>query len=166
MNADDPVRRALEALRADDASLRVSRRVEQAVFAAFEERPRRGTNHGIAVAVAAAATLAAAVSYVLLLAPSNLAPARERPVAAPVTADRQSPPRVEPPAIDTGPRPPTLNADRSSSATATPKPDKPRVTMTNVPVRAYVQTVQARIPRSYLPFLGIPVIDPEAGGTV
>src|SRR5262245_54983199 len=141
MNADDPVRRALEALRADDASLRASRRVEQAVFAAFEERPRQGTNHGIAVAVAVAATLAAAVSYVRLVAPSSLAPARERPVAAPVTADRQLPPRVEPPAIDTGTRPPTMHADRSFPATPTPKPHKPRVTMTNVPVRsAYVQT--------------------------
>jgi hypothetical protein len=167
MNADDPVRRALEALRTDDASLRVSKRVEEAVFSAFEAHSQQGRNGGMALGMAAAAILAAAISYVLVMAPSNLAPARKESVAAPATAEVLSPPRVAAPAIDSGTRPPSVNADYLSPAAPTLESGKPRVTMDHVSVRSeYVQTVQARIPRSYLPLLGIPVIDPEAGGTV
>jgi hypothetical protein len=33
-------------------------------------------------------------------------------------------------------------------------------------VQAFTQTVRARIPRAYLPMLGVPIIDPGAAGTV
>jgi hypothetical protein len=31
---------------------------------------------------------------------------------------------------------------------------------------AFIQTVRLRIPRAYLPILGVPIIDPDAEGTV
>src|SRR5262245_8069781 len=129
MNADDPVRQALEALRADDATLRVSKRVEEAVFSAFEAHSRQGANRGMPVAMAAVAILAAAVLYALVLALPNLAPARKGPVAGPATAERPSQPRIASPAIDSSVHPPSVNSEPSSSTASRKESDTPRVTV-------------------------------------
>jgi hypothetical protein len=166
MNTDDPVREALEALRADDASLRVSSRVEEAVFAAFDAPSKQGANVVLRVALAAAAILVAAVSYVLVISPSKRVTAPEPPAAASATAVVDSVPSAAP-VIDVQEQRPAATSDNAPVRARATESGRPRTIRPYVPVdSAYVQTVQARIPRSYLPLLGIPVIDPEAGGTV
>jgi hypothetical protein len=184
MRTDDPVRRALEALANADTSRRVPPHIERAVVEAFDRQSERKDRRwrvlmswdhrrGMAVVAAATVVIGVVTTIYFLTAPraGGRLPGPERAVQSPVSGGTEMPPalgnRAEPESFPTQPRSRPQVARRSRtrahrSVTRTPE----LVTAVWRPSDDIIHSVRVRVPRAMLPELGVPVIDPDAPGTV
>jgi hypothetical protein len=166
MNQDDPLRRALDGLRAADESRRASPHVKAGVFAAFDEWAARSSSGLVVTAVRAAAPFAVAALMVLIAVSHLVISTREnrrlavstRSVEPPAPAAQLPQPHVETRVSDVTAGAPIETAARQGAG---------RFSQGSMIARGgNVETVYARIPRRYLPLLGIPMIEPDAEGAV
>ena len=175
MNTDDPVRAALDALAAADESRHARPWVKQAVLDAFDRQMAQhpGTVASTVQLVAAGAVVVVSVATAVFVYVSRGVPVRpslpERRIESLVTA---RPTLAQPPAPEAVATVPGRRSSRARPATSievdAPRPPRSEAPQVRLARNAddFTQVVQARIPRSYLPLLGVPIIDPSADGTI
>jgi hypothetical protein len=181
MTTDDPIRRALTTLAEADASTRAPSHIERTVLDDFDRQMARGDlrrwiaaawayrQEGVAVAVAVSVTLT------LYFKGFDYRVGRSRPSVPPVQSLASVPP---PPQPTLGPR--EALQPLAAPASVSPRPSR-RSRALKFPQAqpAFVQTARARsesddfvqavrvsLPRAMLPLLGVPIIEPDAAGTV
>lgn len=169
MTTDDHVGRALEELARAEASRHAPAHLEAAVIEGFDRQRRRRTSFAYARRAIAVIVLAAGVSAVIYLDMLVMrAPLPERPPEA-----------LAPSRAEMRPLPPPLDFEepRPASPASAPPRTAQRQARNRVVARTEVdervsggndiaQLVRIQLPRAMLPVLGVPVLDPDAAGTV
>lgn len=153
MYSDDSLRRALDALADADRSRGARPHVERAVLDAFARRSRRArlarVLHSSGVGRAAAAVLVVGLSAATYVYTRRVEP------SLPSHGITASPAIEEPPhAALTAPPPEEMEMGRAAQS---------------LPADGDVgvfQTARIRVPRAYLPMLGVPILEPDAEGVV
>lgn len=179
MTTDDPVRRALSELAEADASRRAPPHLERAVLDAFDRQRARGwlgrcaaiawdyrrEAAAVAVAVSVTATIYFAVLDRVVVQP----PVPERPVQSMVSG------RPELPAVRghlDAQEPLVTRSPSGPHPTRRPRPHRPvqseavRTMPTWSESDDIVHSVHVRLPRAMLSMFGVPIIEPDAAGTV
>lgn len=170
MSTDEGVRHALAALADVDVNHRAPQTLERAVLDAFDRKQRRGFvfrtcstfwgHRYEALGTATAAAIALTV-YAQWRSPANSAePLRIQDPIPAVTATIASNPLDLPTPLvaAVAARPPTP----TRRVRSTPEP----VATTSIDSVDVVHAVHVQVSRTMLPLLGIPIIDPDAPGTV
>lgn len=175
MNIDDPVRRALEALAADDESRRARPHVERAVLDAFDRQPlgRPGTI-ALTVQLATAALIIIGLATAMYVytsrvpVPPRLPESGSESLATALPTSSLPPPTPEAPTTVQNRRASVARPARSTAVEAPGQApsEAPRVLLVRDGGETFRQAVQVSVPRSYLPLLGVPIIDPDAGGMI
>jgi hypothetical protein len=173
MNADNRVERALKALADADATRRAPRLTEQALLDACDRQARRSASrrsllHGCAML---AVIVLVPLTMSVYRAFSNRGDFRQTApsahatiVAAPRTASKQN--VAERPATTDVNRPRVAIRARRTAAQHVRKVLPILQPVASADRDAVGQTIQLRVPRSFLARLGVPVIEPDAAGTV
>jgi hypothetical protein len=139
MDTDDNVRRALSALAEADAARGAPQHAEQALLDAFDRQARHRSAPRLLIRACA---LAAALALLALTMTAY------RVLSGRGASGDEVQPAHE--AIGRESRPPFEQVSMTPPATGDP----------------IGQTLQIRVPRSMLPRLGVPIIEPDAPGTV
>jgi hypothetical protein len=168
MTTDDQVGRALGELAKAEASRRAPAHLEAAVVERFEWQRQRRASLAYARTAAALAVIGAAVLALIVLNMLVIqTPLPERPRPA-LTGSRAELRPVPPPGNLEESRQ-TLSADRPLRAQRPARVDAAAVGADvdqRISAKDDVQWVHIRLPRAMLSALGVPVIDPDAAGTV
>lgn len=163
MHSDDAVRRALKALADADAARHASPHVESALLDAFDRQRAHASSlrfgwHAVVAAIVvvplAIAVYRSAVDGVEVIPTHPLTPQT-------MTLRNERPPSDWDNKVDAR----TATEGVPSSVRGS-RPGSGQVVTTNHGSEMIGQTVQLRLPRSALPLFGIPVIEPDAEGTI
>ena len=145
MTTDDPVERALAAVADADASRHAPAHLERAVMDALDRQMNRGYFQRCVAAALTYRHAAAITFFVVIVTTTMLAVLGHVLVRRPLTTPRV--PSIQPRETRSGqPGADTVLATQLEGDVA--------------------QRVLVRLPRSMLPMLGVPIINPDAPGTV
>jgi hypothetical protein len=175
MNSDDAVRHALKALADADATRHASPHLEWALLDAFDRQRARafsGLSAWHAVVIAIVVVPLAITAYRRVLGPVEVsAPGPSAPYMMSSRNERPFPARDEQVdaqvATETArPSPRRRPQSHVASRVRTLQSVAWRIVSTNRESEVIGQTIHLRLPRSALPLLGIPIVEPEVEGSV
>ena len=152
MTMDDPVRRALAELADADAFRHAPPHLERAILEAFDRHGNEGWLERCAATVWACRREAVAVAVAVGVTIPLYFSVLDRVPSAP----RQ----MSPPAVRQASPHPGTRDERPI------EPEIDRTVATGGMSDEGMHSVHVRVPRSFLPLLGVPVLDPDAAGMV